>query len=279
MAEAQLGVAYVVTAGRIEATVNLAAEGGVTPYYDRDGITVYVADCMDILPRLERVDHVITDPPYSEETHNGARSLRLAGGEKRNEYNDPEPRAAIGFSAISIDCLREVLALADPLRWTVGTMDWKHITQLHETPPDNMRFVRFGVWVKPNGAPQFTGDRPATGWEGVGVLHASGGKMRWNSGGKRAVWTHNVIHGDHETEKPLSLVLELVADFTDPGDLILDPFAGSLTTAVAAKHLGRRCIAIEREEKWAAAGVLRLEHGSKGAALVAAGQMPFEMPA
>src|SRR5690606_26050441 len=62
----------------------------------------------------------------------------------------------------------------------------------------------------------------------------------------------------HMTEKPLSLMRELVALFTSPGDLILDPYAGSLTTAVAAYQLGRRCIAIEREERWCEVGVKRL---------------------
>jgi site-specific DNA-methyltransferase (adenine-specific) len=54
----------------------------------------------------------------------------------------------------------------------------------------------------------------------------------------------------HDTEKPLPLIRKFITLFSNPGDLIIDPFLGSGTTAVAAKELGRRCIGIEREEKW-----------------------------
>jgi site-specific DNA-methyltransferase (adenine-specific) len=121
-----------------------------------------------------------------------------------------------------------------------------------------MRFVRFGVWVKPDGMPQISGDRPAMGWESVAILHADGVRPRWNGGGGRAVCTYNVARGNHPTEKPIGLLRQWIADFTDPGDLILDPFMGSGTTLRAAKDLGRRAIGIEINEQYCEIAVRRL---------------------
>ena len=51
----------------------------------------------------------------------------------------------------------------------------------------------------------------------------------------------------HTSTKPTSLMRELVEDFTDPGDLVVDPFAGSGTTGVACRMLGRRFVGWERD--------------------------------
>jgi site-specific DNA-methyltransferase (adenine-specific) len=200
------------------------------------------------------VDHVITDPPYSETTHTGARSLLSdirVGGTGDNA-------GRIDFNSIDAAVLRDCLGLPDVRRWMLATVDWRHMVGLECAAPNRMRFVRFGVWVKPDGAPQFTGDRPATGWEAVAILHRSGGKMRWNGGGNRAVWTHNIAREEHPTAKPLSLLKELVSLFTDPGETILDPFMGSGTTLRAAKDLGRKAIGIEIEEKWCEVAAKRM---------------------
>lgn len=219
------------------------------PYYERDGIVIYHADCREILPLLEpgSIDLVLTDPPYSDDVHAGARTR-----------NNDNPGALIDFASIGGPTWLEGIA---PLAkaWVVATMAWEHIAEAHAQPPGGLRFVRFGVWVKPNGAPQFTGDRPATGWEGVGILHREGGKMQWNGGGKRAVWIANAIASEHPTGKPLDLIREWVSLFSNLGDLILDPFMGSGTTLRAAKDLGRKAIGIELEERYCEIAVKRLQ--------------------
>ena len=117
--------------------------------------------------------------------------------------------------------------------------------------------MRLGVWLKPDGAPQFTGDRPGTGWEAVAFLHRDGARLRWSGKGRHGVWTHNKVNGAHPTTKPLPLVQDWVRLFSD-GGTILDPFAGSGTTLVAAKRLGRKAIGIEIEEKYCAIAARRL---------------------
>lgn len=220
----------------------------IQPYYERDGIVIYHGDCRDILPQLEPVDLVLTDPPYGSATHEGARSVTAT-------------RALVDFASTTAGELRALMARLAPMcsRWFVATMEWRHIAELEREPPAGWHFVRFGIWVKPNGAPQFTGDRPATGWEGIAMLHRDNTRMYWNGGGRHAVWTRPKITGDHPTQKPEPLMREWVRLFSNAGDTILDPFMGSGTTLRAAKDLGRRAIGIEIDERYCEIAARRLE--------------------
>ena len=65
--------------------------------------------------------------------------------------------------------------------------------------------------------------------------------------------------GKHPTQKPLSLLSRIIMASTEPGAWILDPFAGSSTTGIAANLLGRRFLGIEREEEFAAISKARRE--------------------
>lgn len=116
--------------------------------------------------------------------------------------------------------------------------------------------------------PQFTGDRPATGFEAITICHPKG-KKRWNGGGSHAVWSYPIVlnrSGNdprlHTTQKPEPLMVELVRLFSDPGETILDAFMGSGTTLAAAKRLGRKAIGIEREEKYCEIAAKRLAQGA-----------------
>lgn len=205
--------------------------------------TLYCGDCLEILPTLGKVDAVVTDPPYGEQdTH--------AGHLSRVTLRDGTPAGqALGFGGIDRETM---LALARAWvetsnGWVVFTCEWKFCAALDEAG----LLVRHGIWRKPDGAPQFTGDRPGTGWEAVAICHRPG-KKRWNGGGKHAFWTFPKGQNDsgHPTGKPLGLVSEFVSDFTQPGNTILDPFMGSGTTGVACANLGRKFIGIEIERKY-----------------------------
>lgn len=225
------------------------------PYYEDSAITIYHADCRDVLPLLGPVDHIVTDPPYSEQTHAGARTARnyaFTSGDT--------DRPLITFAPLDFEGICEGLSLPDVRRWLVSFMDWRHIARIAEAPLPGYCFVRFGVWNKTNAAPQFTGDRPAQGWEGIAIMHREGEKMRWNGGGSRAVWTSaKEPNNEHETQKPIPLMRELVMLFTDEGETILDPFAGSGTTLRAAKDLGRKAIGIEIELKYCRIAAERMQ--------------------
>lgn len=213
---------------------------------------LYLADCAELLPRLALVDHCITDPPYSEQTHKGARSLH---------HDGTFDVGFIDFSSISETDLIAAVGqfLSVTKRWLIFTCEWQFASGLKQAFPDE--FIRLGAWVKPNGAPQYTGDRPSTGWEAVVIMHRKGRK-RWNGGGHHATWIENIVTPGtnvHPTQKPVALVSDWIKKFTDPGDIILDPYMGSGTTLYCAMKLGRMAIGIEADEKHYENAVKRLQ--------------------
>lgn len=241
------------------------------PLYDHGGITVFHGDCRDVLPALadKSIDHVITDPPYSEHVHGKNRR----GGAEFRDATASGPAANysrvrdLGFESLS-DEVRVVIASEVARltrRWTLAFADAEsvHLWQ-RDLEAAGLDHCRIGAWIKLGSTPQFTGDRPASGHEAIEIAHQPGRK-RWNGGGSHAVWTFPIVLNRggltprlHTTQKPLELMTALVAAFTDPGDLVLDPFGGSGTTARACKDLGRRCIVIERERKYCEVIVRRM---------------------
>ncbi|MEA2875108.1 MAG: hypothetical protein QOF14_304 [Hyphomicrobiales bacterium] len=210
-----------------------------------DGVTLYLGDSREILPTLGAVDCVITDPPYGAVTHTGARS---ANSLKSSQIDFAPITSADLISLSALFC-----SVAN--RWVVMTCEWQHAAALQAA---NVPLVRLGVWVKPNAAPQFSGDRPGMGWEAVAILHRKGRK-RWNGGGHHAVWHCPVARGEHPTQKPERLVSEWIRLFTNPDELILDPFMGSGTTGVVAVKQGRRFTGIEIDPKYFALACRRIE--------------------
>jgi len=217
--------------------------------------TLYEGDCMDILPTLGKVNCVITDPPYSARTHSKARTNKAVTA--RSTYRQGASRF-IDFPSLSDEefiCLgRALLGLAD--RWVVMTCDHRHAALTFDWP----EHVRLGAWVKVGPMPQISGDRPGSGHESVLIMHNKGG-MRWSRGGGSAIWVEPPCKRGTEvaTQKPLPLIERFVCDFSDAGDLVLDPYMGSGTTGMACARLKRKFIGIEREPRHFAIAVQRIE--------------------
>lgn len=237
-------------------------------------------DCREVLPTLGQVDHVITDPPYSEHVHKlQRRMLRGSGGwvtGGQRAGRGQVGHAPLGFEALDDEtrsrCAAEFSRLVR--RWCLVFSDQESQTLwIDELVIAGMKHVRCGAWVKLAGQPQLSGDRPAVGHEAVEVAHAKG-RCRWNGGGLPAVWAYAIATdrngtGDrvHTTQKPLDLMLRLVELFTDEGDTVLDPFCGSGTTGVACLRLGRRFIGIEKDATYAQVARERLEAEERGLTL------------
>jgi len=138
-------------------------------------------------------------------------------------------------------------------RWIVLTCDSDSPHLWRKALEDaGAEFVRHGIFIKDDAQPQMSGDRPGIGFECVVICHAprESGSMRWNGGGRCARWHATsdsrqpgglIVDG----QKPLAFFRQLVVDFTDPGELICDPYAGGGTMAVVCQELGRDCLTYE----------------------------------
>lgn len=238
-----------------------------TPYYEHAGITIYHGDCREILPHLPRVDAVITDPPYEEECHGEGR--RLLGRDMAVGVRRIQP-AALSFDAMTPELRNEVAGLMvdECSGWILVFCQAEAVSIWREVlERAGSKYRRAMVWIKPDSAPQLSGDRPAQGYESIVASWSGKGRSEWNGGGKRGVFTycksdpgygHGGRENDHETRKPLALMNELVGLFSNGSQTILDPFMGSGTTLVAAKNLGRKAIGIEIEERYCEIAAKRL---------------------
>lgn len=216
-------------------------------------VQLHLGDCLEFMRALPAgsVDAVITDPPYSKHVHNNAR--RGTRDSHGNIYGDVKD---FGFSHLTDDTMQSASKSITQIvkRWVLVFSDIESAPLWRQALSGELDYIRTGAWVKIAPMPQFTGDRPAAGFEAVTIMHPKGRK-RWNGGGKAAVWRY-CAHGGardvryHKAQKPLELIEELVKQFTDEGDTIFDPFMGSDTTGVAAVKLGRNFIGCEIEPKY-----------------------------
>ncbi len=209
------------------------------------------------------IDHVICDPPYEAEAHTEGRRIKTKGG--GGDYGETGG-LVLDFDPITeaqrSEAARQFVRLGR--RWLIAFCQVEAVAAWRDAFVDaGASYRRTCAWLKRDAQPQLSGDRPGMGYESIVCSHAPG-RSRWNGGGKRGVYesarasTIESRPALHMTEKPLPLMESLIRDFTDPGDLILDPFAGSGTTGVAAIRLGRRFIGWERDPKYHAIALKRL---------------------
>jgi site-specific DNA-methyltransferase (adenine-specific) len=191
----------------------------VKPYYEENGITIYHADCREVLPSLPKVDLVLTDPPYG---------IGIAANPFRQKFE----RADWDRKPCDEATLAAVVAFgAQSVVWGGNYFP---------LPPTQC----FLVWDKVQ--PQdFSSAMCEMAWS--------------NLEGPAKLFRRRVVgyHKEHPTEKPIEL-MRWCLRLAPEAKTILDPFMGSGTTLRAAKDLGRKAIGIEIEERYCEIAANRL---------------------
>lgn len=195
--------------------------------------TLYLGDCMDILPMLPKVDAVITDPPYgiNENSKKVASRGKLAAPKDYGHFDwDKAPPTA--------ELIGMILQAGEYQALFGGNYFGLPATSC------------WLVWDKLNGDNDFADCELA--W------------TNWPKAVRRLQWRWNgmIRQGNeeryHPTQKPLE-VMKWVIELCPKAETILDPFMGSGTTGVAAIQLGRSFIGIEREPKYFDIACKRIE--------------------
>lgn len=226
------------------------------PCVCHDGITLYHADCRDILPLLGPVDLVVTDPQYGISqpgvSHKGPPGK---GSRSFDFFADDTPEKA---NKLTLEAWRLTLPLMSAKAsayWWVGHCTFGPLVASYGSEGWKTRFL---VWEKQCPAPA----PPGSGWPSAAELcvYAFRPGRTWTHNGTNAPRS-NVIcvdsyrHGipgkvAHPTQKPFGVVYPLLLASSVAGQTVLDPFAGSGTTGRACKDAGRKCIMVEIEQKY-----------------------------
>lgn len=251
---------------------------GLRPWLDQ----VVCDDCHNVLAQLpdNSVDLIFADPPYNLQLQNElVRPNRTVVDAVDDEWDQFDSFAAYDeFTTRWLSACRRVLKDSGSL-WVIGT--YHNIYRVGRALQDlGFWFLNDIVWVKSNPMPNFRGVRFTNAHETLLWCKKSSDArgytfhyhdMKAENGGKqmRSDWYFPICAGHerlrdaggtkvHPTQKPLALLERVVRSASSPGDVVLDPFAGVGTTAVASLRHGRQYIAIEREPGYCAAAEERL---------------------
>ena len=225
--------------------------------------TLYLGDCRDVLTTLDAPGHFITDPPYEARMHmlHAAHKLRRDdGGPQRKDLTFSDVTRIREFFLDEVKRLCDGWLLAFCNVEGVGT--WQDAILARA-----LKFKTTCIWNKPDATPKLNGQGPALSYECFTTTWCGTGYAKWNGGGRRGVFTHCTNNkdreGTHPTEKPVSLMREIVGLFSDEGQTILDPFMGSGTTGVACAKMGRSFIGVEIEPKYFDIACRRIEQAQR----------------
>lgn len=205
---------------------------------------------------VDECDSLITDPPYTRRVKLGFRSG--SGFKGRKTILDGTSTMSIDYEAIERDDARDLVSFA-----TRVTRNWIVIFNDHigwHWFADDLRAAGWYVfapvvWLRRNAPPRFQGDGPSSQAEYIVVARP----RRVTKCGHRPGYYDVPIPSNRTMkgadpfirigQKPLALMKQIVGHYSQPGDLVIDNFAGGGTTGQACRELGRRCLLAERDRE------------------------------
>ena len=246
---------------------------------------ILCGDCIEIMRKIPdaSIDAIFADSPYNLQL--GSKTLyrpedQTAARAVRDTWDYFESNEK--YDEFTRDWMRECKRILKPdgAMWVIGS--YHNIFRVGSILQDmGFWILNDIVWVKTNPMPNFRGTRFTNAHETlIWATPTRTGKYTFNyetmkklNGGKqmRSDWDINICLGEervkdengkslHNTQKPMDLLRRVILSSTKPGDIILDPFVGSGTTAATAKELGRQFIGIDREETYVNAARARVEN-------------------
>ena len=227
-------------------------------------------DCIDLLKELpdNSIDLIFADPPYNLQL-NG--DLYRPNQTKVDAVNDTWDKfdSFEDYDKFSTEWLtqcRRVLKTTGSI-WVIGS--YHNIFRIGTIIQNTGFWVMNDIiWVKTNPMPNFKGTRfnnahetliwASKSKESRYTFHYHSMKVLNDDLQMRSDWLLPICQGEerikvngikaHSTQKPEELLFRIILSTSNPGDIVLDPFSGSGTTAAVAKRLGRNYIGFEREE-------------------------------
>jgi site-specific DNA-methyltransferase (adenine-specific) len=270
----------------------------IAPYYQRGGVVLYCGRAEDIAPQLHRRGLVLSDPPYSPVVHEravsaGRRTEPLLTGAGAFSPSALARKVDLGFRSLTPELRRFLSQQAARLasRWALFFCDGEGLGKwADDLTAAGIPYRTHCLWLKVGGTPKFTGQESAIPDETIAMAGEdpeeaiTGGHIAcahrdpgdddaprrwWNAGGKLGFYPVNTCldRGNlgpterriNTTQKPEKLIHDLILDWSDPGEHVIDLCAGGCTTLVVAARLGHPVTGIELREEQCEAAAKRLD--------------------
>lgn len=240
------------------------------PYYETPNGRLFHGDCLEIMPKIESVDLIITSPPYNMRT-------RIRNGEytTREQCDHFSKKYKYFDDALSIDdyysfhkkALLEMLRLSPIVFWNIQIVTGSKEAIFKIIGDFNKEIKDIIVWDKGHGQPAMHEGVLNRGYELILILerNAKAGrcfdKSFFNRGEMQDLWRigKGKSYKENNACFPLWMVMKILNGWSWPGAVILDPFFGAGTVGEACERLNRKWVGIELTKECCELSAKRIE--------------------